>query len=468
MGIYRTDLPENMKYLVFIFFFIFSSQAATLPDGVNDLNDMSLEEFEEYFGLDDITDPEEKAKHETALKEKEELVKEANEKYENGEQTWFDEINEFSDIPEDEFGSHHGGLLMNLTDRSLGYSMGWLDIPMEYDAASERFYESYRLDRSDPPASYSSVSLGNVSPVKSQGDCGSCVAFATMALVETCFKKTVGVFGDYSEQHFVDCGFGYDNLNNGCNGAAPHGYAKWLNEKKPKLLSEATYPYKAKKQTCPTDKPQFFQGVNLSGAYWTESGSEDILKKLVAKHGAVQTGVRAAGPFSEYKGGIFSGCTGGDPDHAVVVVGYGTENGVDYWLVKNSWGSNWGEKGFIRIKRGVKMCGIGGTLVTLSCTKADGTTSATSATTTATTTTTVKTTTSSSSSGTCTDFFRNCPELAKDVCWEPHIKTICCKSCGLGTGMTPAASNTCYDRYGNCADLCSWIPDQCKKSCGKC
>ena len=81
----------------------------------------------------------------------------------------------------------------------------------------------------------------------------------------------IGVFGDYSEQHFVDCGFGYDNLINGCQGAAPHGYAKWLKEKKPKLLSETTYPYKAQKLTCPTDKTQFFQGVNLSGAYWTES-----------------------------------------------------------------------------------------------------------------------------------------------------------------------------------------------------
>ena len=58
-------------------------------------------------------------------------------------------------------------------------------------------------------------------------------------------------------------------------------------------------------------------------------------------------------------------------NHAVVVVGYGTEANGDYWIVKNSWGNNWGEKGFIRVKRGVKMCGIGGTIVTVSCAKAD-------------------------------------------------------------------------------------------------
>merc|ERR1719323_923154 len=129
---------------------VYSALGNILPEGVNNLTELSLEEFEEHFGLPNIEDDETREKHREALLNNEAVVKEANEKYENGEQTWFDEINEFSDIPEDEFGSHHGGLMMNLTDRSLGYSMGLLDIPMEYDAASERFYESYRLDRSNP------------------------------------------------------------------------------------------------------------------------------------------------------------------------------------------------------------------------------------------------------------------------------------------------------------------------------
>ena len=113
-------------------------------------------------------------------------------------------------------------------------------------------------------------------------------------------------------------------------------------------------------------------GAAVTGAYWTASSDEATLKKLVATHGAVLTGVAAAGAFSQYQGGIFSGCSSSaELDHAVVVVGYGTQDGQDYWLVKNSWGSSWGEKGFIRVKRGVKMCGIGGTIVTVSCAKAD-------------------------------------------------------------------------------------------------
>ena len=105
-----------MNGLIFVIALFSFCSTAHIPEGVNDLNDLSLNEFEEHFGLDKITDPEEIAKREEALKEAEAMVKEANEKYENGEQTWFDEINEFSDLPADEFQSHTG-LIMNVTER---------------------------------------------------------------------------------------------------------------------------------------------------------------------------------------------------------------------------------------------------------------------------------------------------------------------------------------------------------------
>ena len=101
-------------------------------------------------------------------------------------------------------------------------------------------------------------------------------------------------------------------------------------------------------------------GAAVTGAYWTDSSDEATLQALVANHGAVLTGVAAAGAFSQYRGGIFSGCSSSaQPDHAVVVVGYGSENGVDYWLVKNSWGTGWGEHGYIKMSRNRNNnCGI--------------------------------------------------------------------------------------------------------------
>merc|ERR1719189_28707 len=430
-----------------------------LAEGMNPFGSLDEDEFLEQFHKPEINDPEEKEKHAEALKKHEQEVLENNEAYLAGNQTWFDEINEYSDVPEDEFEANHTGLIDNMERR---FATGMYNVPLPYDAESERFYDAVRYSRSTVPASYNSVTLGNVSPVKNQGNCGSCVAFATMALVETCFKKSVGTFGDYSEQHFVDCAFDGDSVN-GCNGAAPHGYAKWLKEKKPKLAHETTYPYKATKGSCSTTYQQFYQGVETSGAYWTESGDEETLKKLVATHGAVVTGVAAAGPFSQYKGGIFAGCSSNaQQDHAVAVVGYGTEGGVDYWLVKNSWGTSWGEKGYIRVKRGVKMCGIGGTIVTVSCAKGSSSASTSAP---VTTTTTAAPATNSAD---CTDNFGNCPDLAKNHCWDEFVGQECRKSCGLCKGMTPVTSYTCYDQFDNCSELCAWVPDMCKKSCGKC
>ena len=435
-----------------------------LGDGMDAFDTLNEEEFEKDFGIEPAEDPEEEAKRAEALDKNEEDVKKANEKFMEGEQTWWEAINEFANLPEDEFEANHTGLFKNATE----YARGLLRIPVPIDEASERYLDQFRESRADDvPASYDSNALGHVSPVKHQGSCGSCVAFSTMAVIETVIKKATGAeFGDYSEQQLVDCGYdGY--YNNGCNGASEHGYVKWITDKKIELTAEAWYPYKGTRNQCPSDLKHFNQGMfirkylldlfdslTISGAeitnsFWTKEGDEETLKKLVAKHGAVVSTVMAAGPFQNYEGGIFGGCTGDALDHAITVVGYGTENGQDYWLIKNSWGADWGEKGFIRLKRGVGMCGIGKEIAGVECSNVGGVTDAPPTT-----------------QAPCEDKYTNCPELAENKCFR--FSEHCQKSCGLCPGMTPAASNTCYDNYDNCADLCSWIPDQCKKSCGKC
>ena len=295
--------------------------------------------------------------------------------------------------------------------------------------------------------------------MKNQLKCGSCVAFSNMGAVEVCIKKATGAIGDYSEQQFVDCG--YDNENAfGCDGAAPHAYLKWASDNKVDLAHESQYPYLAEKSklVCPANLPSYNLGAKISGSVYTYSGDEELLKQLVYKHGAVVASVMSTGPFENYKGGIFAGCPAGETktDHAILVVGYGSENGLDYWLIKNSWGPDWGEGGYIRMKRGVNMCGIGKSMAAVSCEKVSGPTDAPL--------TTKKP---------CLNKYSNCNDLATRACWQPSIAQDCAEACGLCDGMTPVASYTCYDKYTNCPDLTKYcsqdnIGQGCKKSCGTC
>ena len=217
--------------------------------------------------------------------------------------------------------------------------------------------------------------LEHVSPVKHQGKCGSCVAFATIGAIETCFHRVTNRFGDYSEQQLIDCGFDHKGAN-GCHDAGLDSYFDWLLEYKVDLAGEDQYPYLWAKPTldCPVDI-----GVDdglealVTDYFSTNRGTEKRLKELVVSHGAIISTVAAYDEFKAYNGGVFEGCKPDAKDnHAVLVVGYGTtEEGEDYWLIKNSWGVGWGEEGLMRIKRGVKMCGIGRWLAGVECAPMD-------------------------------------------------------------------------------------------------
>merc|ERR1712168_905893 len=409
------------------------------PGELEPLDNIDEKEFEEYFHLDPVEDPEEFQRREAALRRNEEEIKKVNKELQAGEKTWFDAINEFADLPEDEFLRQKTGLMSTFT--LMGRGLLEPSPEERVDEESERYFDQFRYSRASVPSSYSSKDLGLVSPVKNQLQCGSCVAFATMTTIETCFKKVTNVFGDYSEQQLVDCGYGQNGAN-GCDGAPPHAYAKWAGDNKLELAHESQYPYlnTSPNLQCPANLPVYNQGARISGSYYTYSGDEELMKKLIYEHGAVLAGVKSTGPFQSYKSGVFSGCYPGTSiDHAISVVGNGTENGVPYWLIKNSWGTGWGDQGYIKLARGYGMCGIGPAIAVVKCSRLSGPTDG------------PKTTKKP-----CIDRWSNCPELAQKYCYDEYYGKNCAKSCGLCPGMTPARSYTCYNKWSNCNSFANY------------
>ncbi|XP_021746603.1 vignain-like [Chenopodium quinoa] len=209
----------------------------------------------------------------------------------------------------------------------------------------------------DVPASVDWRAKGAVTPVKNQGNCGSCWAFSTVAAVEGINQIKTKQLVSLSEQELVDC----DHDNEGCNGGLVEhalGYIK----KAGGVVAETTYPYAAKDETCNSAKTNT-PVVKIDGYEVVPENNEDALTKAVANQ-PVSVAIDASGSDMQlYSEGVFSGKCGTDLDHAVTAVGYGiTQDGTKYWIVKNSWGPGWGEKGYIRMQRGVSakegLCGI--------------------------------------------------------------------------------------------------------------
>ncbi|ELR20475.1 cathepsin L, putative [Acanthamoeba castellanii str. Neff] len=196
---------------------------------------------------------------------------------------------------------------------------------------------------------------GAVQAVKNQGSCGSCYAFSAIGALETAHWRKHNTLPDLSEQHIVDCTREYGN--GGCSGGWMHTAFKWLQEKGG-AVSQADYPYTNRVGTCQhASKPK---ATYLAKYVRIGAGNEQQLLDAVATVGTVSVAINAGTQqFSYYSGGILDVANCGNrPTHAVLLVGYGTENGKDFWILKNSWGTSWGEKGFFRLARGKNMCGI--------------------------------------------------------------------------------------------------------------
>lgn len=219
------------------------------------------------------------------------------------------------------------------------------------------------MDTSAVESSVNWVEKGGVTPVKDQGQCGSCWSFSTTGALEGAYFAKNGELVSFSEQQLVDC----DNLRNGgrdqgCNGGLMDNAFAWIG-KNGGLCAETDYPYVSgttKTQGTCVKTCKVLDGSSVV-KYVDVSPSDDAQMMAAISQQPVAIAIEAdQKEFQLYKSGVFSGTCGTTLDHGVLAVGYGTENGEDYYLVKNSWGTTWGSSGFIKLVRGMTVNGGAG------------------------------------------------------------------------------------------------------------
>ncbi|KAF7662383.1 hypothetical protein LDENG_00238100 [Lucifuga dentata] len=193
--------------------------------------------------------------------------------------------------------------------------------------------------------------------VKNQGLCGSCWTFSTTGCLESVTAIATGKLIPLSEQQLVDCAQNFNN--HGCNGGLPSQAFEYIKFNKG-LMTEQSYPYTAHDDVCkyqPDLAAAFVKDVVNITAY-DEMGMVDA----VATRNPVSFAYEVTSDFMHYHQGVYTSTkchkTTEKVNHAVLAVGYGTENGTPYWIVKNSWGVRWGMKGYFLIERGKNMCGL--------------------------------------------------------------------------------------------------------------
>jgi len=206
------------------------------------------------------------------------------------------------------------------------------------------------------PDTFDWKAQGKITAVKDQGQCGSCWAFSVTENIESVWmiakSLTAAQMEPLAPQQIVDC----DNSDGGCNGGDPptaYEYVISAGGMEP----EKDYPYRAEDETCRFKKADVY--ATISGwKYATKTKNEAEMKEAVATVSPLSICVDAE-PWQSYSSGIMTARQCGNSlDHCVQIQGYDTSASTPYWLVRNSWGADWGEKGYIRLAYGTNTCGL--------------------------------------------------------------------------------------------------------------
>ena len=353
----------------FIVSFLCFGIALAVPRGLS--KDPSIKEFEEYFHKA-YPSKEVEAEAEKNLKANEAQIDANNAAFAQGKSHFREAVKPWDDLSDEEFLKEKTGAL----DTGSEKFMGLLDEKYEFERYNPPEY--YINDYKDQlqamydsvtdtlPTSFDARQFGIVTSTKNQGACGSCAAFAATAQHEssmldkglTYYKNDM----DLSEQQLLDCAYDNDNAL-ACEGAFIFHYPRYIVENSTgRVYHENHYPYKqglTKDNPSPDCKENslnyWSSGARLSEYWYDYDCNEDKLKRMVYKYGTAVTVIYASdSSFKNLDGNeVYDGCSNNPVNHAVQVIGWGTDYyGKDYWLIKNSWGENFGDGGIGKVRIG--------------------------------------------------------------------------------------------------------------------